>query len=140
MRSVSISIDSRFAAVAISIKGEMEGGAIVDAIVEWFDRRPLAASLDRLYDATAFSGSVGEEDIRNLAIRLPEAALTTAAMTVIATRKPQLPLWSEALPQLAPARIFRVEPSLTAAWATLAIEQDVRFRDRRRRRTERPQG
>lgn len=135
MRSVNITIDSRFAAVAISIKGEMEGDAIVDAIVDWFDRRPLAACLDRLYDVTAFSGSVQPADLRRLAVRMPEAALHTAAMTVIATRNPLLPVWSEALPQLAPARVFRVEPSLTAAWATVAIEQDVRFRDRRRRRS-----
>ncbi|WP_439551824.1 hypothetical protein [Falsiroseomonas sp.] len=134
MRSVAISIDSRFATVLVTVTGDLEGAAFVEALSAWFNRRPLAAALDRLYDLTAFTGVVGQDDLRALAARLPEGALTPQALTVIATRDRFFPVWVRMLQLLAPGRHYLVEPTLPAAWATLAIWQDMRLRDAQRRR------
>lgn len=134
MRSVDISIDSRFATVLVAVRGDLDGTTFAAALSDWFDRRPLAAGLDRLYDLTAFTGTVRPEDLRALAARLPEGALTPQALTVIATRDRFFPVWVRMLHLLAPGRLYLVEPTLSAAWATLSIRQEMRLRDAQRRR------
>ncbi len=134
VRSVDITIDSRFATVLVAVRGDLDGATFVAALSDWFDRRPLAAGLDRLYDLTAFTGMVRPEDLRGLAARLPEGALTPQALTVIATRDRFFPVWVRMLHLLAPGRLYLVEPTLSAAWATLSIRQEMRLRDAQRRR------
>ncbi len=119
MWKLDISLEESLAAVVVTLRGDVDGPTYVEAMAAWFGRYPELAALDRVHDLMAYAGSIGHDDLRQLAGCLPEPALLAPAVTVIASPDRFFPTWARSFRSLAPGRAFLVEPSLPEALAAL---------------------